>query len=84
MTNKFETINTLYTTNLLYDHTIKFEMQVLNRTAKTVRVIVEPLSNNGTELPCEIATKRVAIDDNGNEFIIFDDGIVFRADRVAA
>ena len=83
MNNKFETLNTFYTTNLLYDHNIKFEMQVLNRTAKTVRVIVEPLSDNGVELPCEIKTKRVAIDDNGNEFIVFDNGIVFRADRVA-
>lgn len=84
MTNKFETINKIYTTNLLYDHNIKFEMQVISRTKKTVRVIVEPLSNNGTELPCEIATKKVAIDDNNNEFIQFADGIVFRADRIAA
>jgi len=81
---KFETMNTIYTTNLLYDHNVKFEMQVLSRTAKTVRVIVEPLSDTGVELPCEMATKRVAIDDNGNEFIIYDNGIVFRADKVSA
>lgn len=80
---QFEAVNTIYTTNLLYDHTIKFNMQVISRTNKSVRVVVEPLSDNGVELPCEIATKKVYLDDNNNEFIVFDNGIIFRADKVA-
>ena len=78
---KFEILKE-YKTRAIYDHTLEFNLQIVNRTSKKAKVILEPLSDNGQELPCEIKNCKIYVYDDV-ECINYEYGILFKADRVA-
>lgn len=72
-----------YKSTYLYDYNIQYKMEVVSRTEKTAKVAVRFLTKEYHPY-IEFKNKKINTDENGIEYIVFDDGIVFRADRVAA